>query len=69
MFRCNKVTIFFRRDEAVKQRCRVAARASLLAALPDELRNVHLFLIQSKTMTVCLSVRLSEASDLSNTNH
>jgi len=29
-----------KREEAVKQRCRVAARASLLAALPDELRRV-----------------------------
>jgi sorting nexin-13 len=29
-----------KREEVVKQRCRVAARASLLAALPDELRRV-----------------------------
>jgi len=29
-----------KREEGVKQRCRVAARASLIAALPDELRRV-----------------------------
>ena len=30
----------FRREEAQKQRCRVAARAALLASLPDDLRRV-----------------------------
>ena len=30
----------FRREEDQKQRCRVAARAALLASLPDDLRRV-----------------------------
>ena len=32
--------MYYRRDEGQKQRCRVAARVSLLAALPDDLRRV-----------------------------